>query len=172
MLTQTNKDPNTDSYTIPPTLPHQAFLSFSEYWNILTVVMLNKLRSHTHFLLSANQITWSRLLIQIHILTDKQCRSKSVGFWRSSWQLIWIYTVCKGRAYPGSAGPGWTPHHICPYILSTPSGYFLMCLKTAGSVANSADPDQMPHSAEHIWVYTVFSGISISTLNPFKPSGP
>ena len=21
-------------------------------------------------------------------------------------QLIWIYTVCKGRAYPGSAGPG------------------------------------------------------------------
>ena len=21
-------------------------------------------------------------------------------------QLIWIYTVCKGRAYPGSVGPG------------------------------------------------------------------
>ena len=26
------------------------------------------------------------------------------GFFRC--QLIWIYTVCKGRAYPGSAGPG------------------------------------------------------------------
>ena len=26
------------------------------------------------------------------------------GFYRS--QLIWIHTVCKGRAYPGSAGPG------------------------------------------------------------------
>ena len=24
----------------------------------------------------------------------------------SSSQLIWIYTVCKGRAYTGSAGPG------------------------------------------------------------------
>ena len=54
--------------------------------------------------LSANQITWSRLLIQIHILIYKQCRSRSVGFFRS--QQIWIYTVCKGRTYPGSAGPG------------------------------------------------------------------
>ena len=66
--------------------------------------MLNKLRYHTHFQFSANQITWSRLLIQIHILNGKQCRSRSVGFFRS--QLIWIYTVCKGRTYPGSAGQG------------------------------------------------------------------
>ena len=52
-------------------------------------------------LISANQITWSRLLIQIHILDGKQCRSRSFGS-----QLIWIYTVCKGRVYPVSAGPG------------------------------------------------------------------
>ena len=70
----------------------------------LTLVMLNKLRCHAHFQFSANQITWSRLLIQIHILNGKQCRSRSVGFFRS--QLIWIYTVCKGRAYPDSAGLG------------------------------------------------------------------
>ena len=70
----------------------------------LTLVMLNELRCHAHFQNSANQITWSRLLIQIHILSGKQCRSRSVGFFRS--QLIWIYTVFKGRAYPGSAGPG------------------------------------------------------------------
>ena len=36
----------------------------------------------------------------------KQCRSRSVGFFRT--QLIWIYTVCKGRVHPGSAGPGLT----------------------------------------------------------------
>ena len=41
---------------------------------------------------------------QIHILNDKQCKFRSVGFFRS--QLIWIYTVCKGRVYPGSAGQG------------------------------------------------------------------
>ena len=40
----------------------------------------------------------------IHIPYGKQCKSKSVGFFRS--QLIWIYTVCKGRVYPGSAGQG------------------------------------------------------------------
>ena len=34
----------------------------------------------------------------------QQCRSRSVGFFGS--QLIWIYTVCKGRVYPGSAGQG------------------------------------------------------------------
>ena len=35
---------------------------------------------------------------------DKQCRSISVGFFRSP--LIWICTVCKDRVYPGSAGQG------------------------------------------------------------------
>ena len=33
----------------------------------------------------------------------KQCRSRSVGFFS---QLIWIYTVCKERVCPGSAGLG------------------------------------------------------------------
>ena len=33
----------------------------------------------------------------------KKCRSRSFGFWRNL--LIWIYTVCKGRAYSGSVGP-------------------------------------------------------------------
>ena len=45
-------------------------------------------------------------LIHIHILNGKQCRFRSVGFFRS--QLIWIYTVCKGRAYLDSAGQGLT----------------------------------------------------------------
>ena len=64
--------------------------------------MLNKLRCHAPFLFEANQITWSRLFIHIHILNCKQCRFRSVGFWRS--QLIWIYTIFKGRVYPSSAG--------------------------------------------------------------------
>ena len=71
---------------------------------ILILVLLNKLRRHAYFLFSANQITWSKLFIQIQILNNKQCRSRSVGFFRS--QLIWIYTVCKDRVYPGSAGQG------------------------------------------------------------------
>ena len=37
--------------------------------------------------------------MQIDILNDKQCRSRSVGFLRS--QLIWIYTVCKAKSISG-----------------------------------------------------------------------
>ena len=63
---------------------------------LLTLVMLNQLRCRAYLQFSANQITWSRLLIQIHVQNDKQ--------WRS--QIIWIYTVCKDRVNPGSAGQG------------------------------------------------------------------
>ena len=45
-------------------------------------------------------------MLQIQILNGKQSRSRSVGFFRS--QLIWIYTVCKERIYPGSAWQGLT----------------------------------------------------------------
>ena len=70
---------------------------------ILTLFMLNKLRYRAHFSYSAKQITWSRLLMQMYKVNDKQCRSRSVGF-RS--QLIWIYTICKDRTYTVSAGQG------------------------------------------------------------------
>ena len=80
------------------------FLLDVAHISVLTLVMLIKLRCHSHFQFSANQITWCRLLIQIHILNGKLCRSRSVGFFRS--QLIWICTVCKGMAYTGSARQG------------------------------------------------------------------
>ena len=48
----------------------------------LTLVMLNKLRCYAHFSFSTNQFTWLGLM-QIQILNGKQCRSRSVGFWRT-----------------------------------------------------------------------------------------
>ena len=63
--------------------------------DILTLILLNNLISHTHFWLSAKKITQYNVFIQIHKMNDKQCRSWSDGFFRS--HLIWIYTVCKGR---------------------------------------------------------------------------
>ena len=67
--------------------------------------MIYKLRCHTHFWFSANQMILSMLLIYIHILSDKLCRSKSVGSSDRN-QLIWIFSACKGWTYPGSSGPG------------------------------------------------------------------
>ena len=74
-------------------LPGHLYLIFRHFKNRvveqLTLVMLNNLRCNAHFS-PVNQITWSGFLIEIHIFNDKQCRSRSVGFF----QLIWIYTVC------------------------------------------------------------------------------
>ena len=86
------------------------------FFPFLTLVMLNKLRCPTHFQILANQITLSRWLKQIHILNDEQCRSRSVGFFRS--QLIWIYTVCKGRTYPRSAGLRLTRIKLCDFLFA------------------------------------------------------
>ena len=57
----------------------------------LTLVMLNKLRCHYHFQLSANQIVWSRLLKQNHILNDKQCRSRSVASSEADWSRSTLF---------------------------------------------------------------------------------
>ena len=60
-------------------------------------------------------------MVQIHILDVKQCRSRSVGFFRS--QLIWIYTVCKGRVYLGLAGQGYISlifREKASYFMPTP----------------------------------------------------
>ena len=83
-------------------LPLSLALSYHYFMCSLTLVVLNKLRCHTHFQFSANQITRSRLLMQTFILYDNECRSRSVSFFSS--QLIWIYTVSKDGAYPSLAG--------------------------------------------------------------------
>ena len=53
-------------------------------------------------------------IFAINSLNGKQCRSRSVGFFRS--QLIWIYIVCKGRVYLGSAGQGLMIIDQTPYV--------------------------------------------------------
>ena len=60
---------------------------------LLTLALLNTLRCHAHFSFKANQITWSGFLTEIHIFNVKECRSRSVGFFRS--QLILIYKFAK-----------------------------------------------------------------------------
>ena len=60
-----------------------------------------------------------RIVAIIHIHNGKQCRSRSVGFFRS--QLIWICTVCKCRVYPVSAGQGLIKTPIC-----IPTSFFFL----------------------------------------------
>ena len=73
---------------------------------ILTLVLLNKLMPRPLLIFSQSDYlvqvvdtnsNTEQLTVQIQI-------SWLLNFFRS--QLIWIYTVCKGRLYPGSAGQG------------------------------------------------------------------
>ena len=48
---------------------------------VMIIIMLNKFDAlPTSNSLTANPIAWFRYLIQIHILNDKWCQSRSVGF--------------------------------------------------------------------------------------------
>ena len=67
---------------------------------LLNPCLAEEIRTPLPFLIFS-QSDYLIQIVDIHILNGKQCRSRSV---RS--QLIWINTVCKGRAYPGSAGQG------------------------------------------------------------------
>ena len=84
-----------------------------------------------------------QVVIQINILNDKQCRSRSVGFLIRS-QLIWIFTVCKGRTYPGSAGQD---------LINCIFPKYWDRQERANSIVpdqmlqNSVDPDQMLQNA-------------------------
>ena len=70
----------------------------------LTFTMLNKLICHAHFYFSANQITLSRLLIQIQIFNDSADPDQELN------NLALQMDVCKGRAYQGSARLGLTSY--------------------------------------------------------------
>ena len=50
-----------------------------------------------------------------------------------------------------------------PYLLTTLG--LLICLKTAGCVANSVDPDQMPHfAASDQGLHCLLTGLSVQIL--------
>ena len=117
---------------------------------VLTHVMLNKLWCHAHFCLSANQVTWFRLLIQIHILNDKQYRSTSFGFLRS--QLIWIYTVCKGREYLDSEEPGLILSvSVCDGQFDCGGGVCIALAKRCDSFPDCDDHRDEEHCSSKKW---------------------
>ena len=57
-----------------------------------------------------------------------------------------------------------TSYHSCPKTWRTQFCNVLMHLTAARWMANSVDPDQMPHLWHLIWIYTVCSGWSTQVL--------
>ena len=85
---------------------------------------------------------WQTVQIQISWLLQ----------WRS--QLIWIYTVCKGKVYPGSAG-------LWLKTSSRVSGYTGWPMPNQLRQRHSADsPDQTDLLQDRIWSSAILYGAS------------
>ena len=82
--------------------------------------------------------------------------------------LCWSHTAY--HIYPKYSDTS-TPYHICSKIWTSTIHYPMLCLKIAGWVANSVDPDETPHSAaSHLGLYFC-SGLSVQihTVNTVAP---
>ena len=61
-----------------------------------------------------------------------------------------------------------TPYHICSYIWTSTIHYLMLCLKIAGWVANSVDPDETPRSAaSHLGLYCLLRPVCPNTYGKY-----
>ena len=131
-------------------------ISLQKHKKRLTVALL--MRLYPHHVSMENCRAWEKTLLILVLLNPdipclcKQCRSRSVGFWRS--QLIWICTVC---------------HLVCEFIstiwikesdwLTIRSGCGILILSAGQGLSQSSedriDPDRHFFSHE-VWYFSYF----------------
>ena len=59
-----------------------------------------------------------------------------------------------------------TPNHICSKIWTSTIYYLMLCLNIAGWMANSVDPDEMPHSAvSHLGLHCLLRPDCLNTYS-------
>ena len=90
------------------------------------------------------------------------------------WNLIFVTTlfaqICLSkyyRIYPKYSDTS-TPYHICSKIWTSTIHYPMLCLKIAGWVANSVDPDETPRSAaSHLGLYCLLRPVCLNTYGKY-----
>ena len=71
------------------------------------------------------------------------------------------------RIYPKYSDTS-TPYHICSKIWTNTIHYPMLCLKIAGWVANSVDPDETPRSAAyHLGLYCLLRPVCPNTYGKY-----
>ena len=80
--------------------------------------------------------------------------------------VIFLLVLFVNRIFTLNIGTPYCLNHICPKIWTNPLYFQLTYLETSGWVANSVDPDQMPHMPHLIRVYTDCWGLSVPILWP------
>ena len=71
------------------------------------------------------------------------------------------------RIYPKYSDTS-TPYYICSKIWTSTIHYLMLCLKIAGWVANSVDPDETPCSAaSHLGLYCLLRPVCLNTYGKY-----
>ena len=71
------------------------------------------------------------------------------------------------RIYPKYSDTS-TPYHVCSKIWTSTIHYPMLCLKIAGWVANSVDPDETPRSAaSHLGLYCLVRPVCPNTYGKY-----
>ena len=96
------------------------------------------------------------LIIQIHIHNGKQCRSRSVGFFRS--QLIWICICLQRQDLSGFSRTSvklvWKDSKYLPFLLREKTFWLPVCF-TAHQAPNTKRDEYAPHggSKKQYWQF-------------------
>ena len=91
--------------------------------------------------------------------------------------LLWIkslffFNQTIYRIYPKYSDTS-TPYHICSKIWTSTIHYPMLCLKIAGWVANSVDPDETPRSAvSHLGLYRLLRPVCPNTYGKYGKYKP
>ena len=71
------------------------------------------------------------------------------------------------RFYPKYSDTS-TPYHVCSKIWTSTIHYPMLCLKIAGWVANSVDPDETPRfAASHLDLYCLLRPVCPNTYGKY-----
>ena len=89
-------------------------------------------------------------------------------FWIGYSLRVWSkLQVTKYRIYPKYSDTS-TPYHICSKIWTSTIHYPMLCLKIAGWVANSVDPDETLRSvASHLGLYCLLRPVCPNTYGKY-----
>ena len=107
-------------------------------------------------------------------LTKNSLKGNVIVFWSRLRCKLWNgYSVwnwkcnMKYRIYPKYSDTS-TPYHICSKIWTSTIHYPMLCLKIAGWVANSVDPDETPRSAaSHLGLYCLLRPVCPNTYGKY-----
>ena len=106
--------------------------------------------------------------LNVDINSHTECQIVQIQIsWLLRSQLIWIYTVCKGREYPGSARQGftWINKEICIYWMFGLDGSVRCTIRLETRRSRIQPPPRSATFFRGDWSWNIFYGHSLPSAD-------